>query len=171
MEPDSPADGTEFEVAIQADNMTSFLGSTPCAYFEWEYGDQEGSGWISTGYVSEQPVSLLANGTSLSMPPIRLRLFLRPQFERDYSQGDQGMPDVVRAALTEKGAARIHVEEYVLRTGVRYFARYQTEYYPLPGPGGGITHGSNRVLQISDQSFSTLPPDTRLTPATRSIVY
>ncbi len=144
-------------VKLDGRRVPSPVDGKEVVYLELVTGVRSRASWESYTIDSRTSDDLLITtplGT-VSLPPIRLRLYLRPSSMRR-----------VRGTTDYRA-------EYRLIPRRTYYARVVGEQFYLPPRGQGLppSTGTNYVLQVSDRPFVNGKPQGDLTPATRDISY
>ncbi len=105
----------------------------------------------------------------------KMRTQLTSAYSREYSAEDLENPDnkqedYLKTLLLKNKTENLHLKEYGLKKGDRYYASFKEESYMLPpGPNDGEPKEMvNRTLIVSDEK---LPNDRELTPLYQGWTY
>lgn len=165
-------------ITLSGARLKSFIAAQDCLYFEWAYGNKQGSAkdfsWTeySVGYQSRVNVVVQTQAGEISLSERDFRLFLKPATSQTYDRRSpvSKLPEPIRAWIEQHDSAT--VEESLLVEGKSYYALLHIDHYSLPPEGAGPPRSRQRkVLWISDEPFVDGKATVPITPAYKGWTY
>jgi hypothetical protein len=156
-----------FTVTLNGPSLATLLAQTECVYWEWAAGERRGDEWatrVGSGH-SGNLLTIVTPAGTLDLPHGSLRLYLPPSITRQFTRSARNAaPMELRHLLDDMDP--LSVSEYLLQSGVTYYARVEVESGMLPPRDGNAPERRRTlVLAISDRPFVDGKAQRPLTPS------